>query len=220
MISDQDLRDAARAWEKTRLETLPKPENCDVKFSSDFERKIKKLIFRVDHPILFALSRILPAVLVAGSVTTGAVLLSPEPQTPAPAPEPPAVSDTARPTEPAAVEPAGPVVYRPTWLPEDCRPDRETLYETEGMIVYQTAGGDEAVFLYATEGDPAEGSDLTQGREVFVGDCPGVLRLGQSKGAINDLFWTDGTVSFWLSAPYDEDILLRIAESVEAQSAE
>lgn len=217
MISEQDLRDAARRLEKAALDALPEPKDCPAQFSKPFERKMKRLIFRTDHPVLCLLLRLLPVLLVL--LLLRCCLFRPEP---APTP-PPAVTptETPAPSTPAPSAPAAEktVVYRPTWLPKGCRADREALYETEGMIVYLTADGTEATFLYATQGDPAQGEDLESGRAVTVGDNPGVLRLGQGKGALNDLFWTDGELgaAFWISAPFPEDVLIRIAESVEAQ---
>lgn len=197
MISDKDLRDAARAYEKAAVEALLEPE--DGTFTPAFERKMKKLIFRVDHPVLYWMSRLLPVLLLA----VCCLLLYRFGSTGSPAPE------------------AGAVVYRPTWLPQGWELDRETVYDTEAMLIYRGADGAEAVFLYSTDGAPAEEPVPGTGKAVRVKEWPGLLRLGQSKGALNDLFWTDGgwEVSFWLSAPFREEDMLRVAESVEAQAA-
>lgn len=218
MIADQDLRDAARACEKAILESLPGTEGDSDRFSPAFERSMRRLIFRVDHPVLFWLSRLLPLLLLLGLIAAGTLLSGRQPSarsaSSAPAASP---APSSRAEAPPEI-----LVYRPTWLPEGCELDRELLYDTEGMIVYRTPGGAEAVFLYSTRGDPAEGTDLEQGVQVPVGDCPGVLILGRSKGELNDLFWSDadGGAGFWLSAPYPEDVLIQIAESVEPQRAE
>lgn len=100
-------------------------------------------------------------------------------------------------------------------------PDRETRYGAEVMIVYQNDDGGQAVFLYTTDGQPWSEEDLEGGMAVFVEDCPAVLRLRQSKGDLNDLFWTDEEkgASFWISAPFREEDMIRVAESVEGQEA-
>lgn len=218
-MSDQDLRDAARACEKAILEALPEPESCPARFSPAFERKMNKLIFRTDHPVRFWLRRVLPVLLLAGVIAAALLLGRParEPD-PTPTPVPPLPSPSAA---AETEQPPETVVYRPTWLPEGCAPVREALYGTEGMIAYSTAEGTQATFLYALDGDPAEGTDLSRGQPVQVGDRPAVLLLGQSKGALNDLFWSDGETgaSFWISAPFSETELVKMAESVEAQSA-
>lgn len=217
MISDKDLRDAARACEKAILETLPQPEDCPTHFSPQFEKKMKKLVFRTDHPVLFWLSRIIPVLLLAGAVAAAALLANRQtPPGPAPTLPPPSAPVEATP-EPSA--PPERVVYRPTWLPEGCILSREALYDTEGMITYTTPSGTDAVFLYATGGQPWPEDSPEAGMAVRVGDCPGVLCLGQSKGTLNDLFWTDedAGASFWISAPFSEEDLIKMAESVEAQ---
>ncbi|MBD5084624.1 MAG: DUF4367 domain-containing protein [Clostridiales bacterium] len=228
MISDKELREAARRHEKALLRTLPEPEDCEAVFSPDFERKMKKLIFRTDHPILYWLPRLLGvllALLAAGSVA--AAMLSAKqavyvkeppvhtersaPTAPTAPTEPPFPSVESQEPEPAARA----IVYRPIWLPEGCEWDREALYENEGMIVYRTPGGTEAVFLYDLTGAERE----AEGREVSVGDGIGTLLLGQNKEELNELFWSDekAGVSFWLSAPFEEEDMIRVAESVKAE---
>lgn len=200
MISDKDLRDAARAYEKAIIETLQEPEDDSAQFSPAFERKMKKLIFRVDHPVMYWLSRLLPVLLLLG-LLAGCLLLN-----------------RCQTEEPPAPD-AGPVVYRPTWLPEGCDLERETFYEDEAMMIYRTANDTEAVFMYSV--NPLEEPGPGTGKAVSVDGWPGVLYLGQSKGDLNDLFWRyeDRGVSFWFSAPFQEEDMLRVAESVEAQEA-
>ena len=222
MISDKELREAARRYEKARLRTLPEPEDCGAVFSPGFERQMKKLIFRTDHPVRYWLSRLvwLLLALLAVGLAAAVMLLPKQAEEPPVPPETGAPAISAEPSSPPE-ESQGPdataraVVYRPTWLPEGCEWARETLYENEGMIVYRTTDGTEAVFLYDLTG--AEMG--AEGREVPVGDGAGVLLLGQGKEGLNELFWRDETagVSFWLSAPIEEEDMIRVAESVKAE---
>ena len=224
MISDKELREAARRYEKELLRTLPEPEDCEATFSPDFERKMKKLIFRTDHPVRYWLPWLLGLLLalLAAGLVAAAMLSAKQIYVK----EPPVHTEGSAPTAPTeppspSAEPQGPkpaartIVYRPTWLPEGCEWDRETLYENEGMIVYRTPGGTEAVFLYDLTG----GSMEAEGKEVPVGDGIGMLLLGQNKEELNELFWSDeeAGVSFWLSAPFEEEDMIRVAESVKAE---
>ena len=202
MISDKELQEASRRYEKALLAGLPEPEECPAVFSPAFERKMKKLIFRVDHPVRFWMRLLLPVLLAA-------VLAMLLPKEPVPPPEPPALVER----EPAP-EPPETIVYRPTWLPEGCAWAREALYGSEGMIVYQTPGGDEAVFFYDLNGREED----HEGEAVRVGDCAGTLLLGRSKGELNELFWSGEGVSFWLTAPFTGEDLIRVAESVEKEA--
>lgn len=221
MISDKELREAARKCEKALLDDMPEPEDCGAVFSSGFERKMKKLIFRVDHPVRFWLIRILPVLLAAGVIAAAVLLPGRAAEAEPPAPPEPDVSAAMEP-EPKPEPAARSVIYRLTWLPEGCEWDREALYENEGLTVYRTPGGTEAVFLYAVGGDPAEAAATEAGREVLVGGSPALLYLGQNKEELNELFWSDGEagVFFWLSAPFAEEDMIRAAESVEAEAAE
>jgi hypothetical protein len=202
VISDKELQEAARRYEKALLAGLPEPEECPAVFSPAFERKMKKLIFRVDHPVRFWMRLLLPVLLAA-------VLAMLLPKEPVPPPEPPALVER----EPAP-EPPETIVYRPTWLPEGCAWAREALYGSEGMIVYQTPGGDEAVFFYDLNGREED----HEGEAVRVGDGAGTLLLGRSKGELNELFWSGEGVSFWLTAPFTGEDLIRVAESVEKEA--
>ena len=202
MISDKELQEASRRYEKALLAGLPEPEECPAVFSPAFERKMKKLIFRVDHPVRFWMRLLLPVLLAA-------VLAMLLPKEPVPPPEPPALVER----DPAP-EPPETIVYRPTWLPEGCAWAREALYGSEGMIVYQTPGGDEAVFFYDLNGREED----HEGEAVRVGDGAGTLLLGRSKGELNELFWSGEGVSFWLTAPFTGEDLIRVAESVEKEA--
>jgi len=202
VISDKELQEASRRYEKALLAGLPEPEECPAVFSPAFERKMKKLIFRVDHPVRFWMRLLLPVLLAA-------VLAMLLPKEPVPPPEPPALVER----EPAP-EPPETIVYRPTWLPEGCAWAREALYGSEGMIVYQTPGGDEAVFFYDLNGREED----HEGEAVRVGDGAGTLLLGRSKGELNELFWSGEGVSFWLTAPFTGEDLIRVAESVEKEA--
>lgn len=233
-MSDKELQDAARKCEKALLADLPEPEDCPDTFSRGFERRMKRLIFRVDRPVRFWLLRLLPVLLAAG--ITAAALLLPKEAEPVPSHEPPVPAEQERipPAEkpvpspdPAEQEPAPlpapespaeeaeTVVYRPTWLPEGCAWDRETLYDGEGMIVYRTPGGAEAVFFYRLGGETEE----HEGEDIPVGEGAGTLLLGQSKEELNELFWSEEGVSFWLTAPFTREDLVRVAESVEKDTA-
>ncbi|MDE7170722.1 MAG: DUF4367 domain-containing protein [Oscillospiraceae bacterium] len=224
MISDKELREAARRYEKALLRTLPEPEDCEATFSPGFERKMKKLIFRTDHPIRYRLLWLLGILLALLAVGLVAAAILPAKHVYVK--EPPVHTERSAPTAPA--EPSSPlaesqgpepaartIVYRPTWLPEGCEWDREALYENEGMIVYRTPGGTEAMFLYDLTGAKME----VEGKEVTVGDGTGILLLDQNKEELNELFWSDeeNGVSFWLSAPFEEEDMIRVAESVKAE---
>ncbi len=57
MISDDDLRRASQKWEEARLKQFPEPEACGFETTPKFERKMKKLIERTDHPTKYWLKK-------------------------------------------------------------------------------------------------------------------------------------------------------------------
>ena len=57
MISDKELQTAAKAYEKHLLDYLPTPDECEATFSPKFERKMKKLVFRTDHPFQYMIQK-------------------------------------------------------------------------------------------------------------------------------------------------------------------
>lgn len=74
MISDERLREAARKAEESFLASLPEPEDCEATFSPEFERKMKKLIRRTDHPIRYRIMKAVACFLLVVLVGGGSVL--------------------------------------------------------------------------------------------------------------------------------------------------
>lgn len=210
MISEKELCEAAREYEKALLASLPEPADCPDAFSPDFEHRMKRLIRRVDHPVWSWLLRLLPVLLAAG---IAAAVLLPQKEAEAPS-EPPAAVEQEPAPEPPAERPET-IVYRPSWLPEGCAWDRESIYDGEGMIVYRTPGGAEAVFFYDLDGEAED----REGEPIPVGGGTGTLLLDQTKGALNELFWSEEGASFWLTAPFTGEDLVRVAESVEKDTS-
>ena len=74
MISDERLRKAAQKVEESMLASLPEPEECEATFSPEFERKMKKLIRRTDHPISHRIMKAVACFLLVVLVGGGSVL--------------------------------------------------------------------------------------------------------------------------------------------------
>ena len=53
MISDEQIRQAACQAEKNLLASLPEPEDCNALFTSGFQRKMRKLVRRTEHPFIY-----------------------------------------------------------------------------------------------------------------------------------------------------------------------
>lgn len=74
MISEERLREAARQAEKNLLASLPEPEDCEATFSPEFERKMKKLVRRTDHPIRYWAQKAVACILLTILIGGGSVL--------------------------------------------------------------------------------------------------------------------------------------------------
>lgn len=78
MISDDMLREAAGEVAQAFMVSLPDPAEYDHVFSKSFEKKIKKLIQKVDHPVKYRFTRSVAAIaLVVLVVITGILAVSP-----------------------------------------------------------------------------------------------------------------------------------------------
>ncbi len=64
MISEERLKEAARRCEEHMLNCLPDPSECEATFSPRFEGKMKRLFFKINHPLIFRISRIISPLLL------------------------------------------------------------------------------------------------------------------------------------------------------------
>lgn len=192
-------------------------------FSPAFERRMRKLLRRGQHPVLYRALRAAACLLLALLLSGCAVL---------------AISPAAREAFEGWVREVhdtyfsyqyvGPdqdkredlteFAFVPTWLPEGYREaERPQLY---GMvnILYETDGKDTAIFGYAPELSMTVYTENAEVHEVQVHGRRADLYLDSQEGNRNVLVWTDEDTGFflWISAPVSGEVLVKIAESVEA----
>jgi hypothetical protein len=53
MITEEMMAAAAAEMNEAMLRSLPEPEDCYHEFSAKFEKKMKRVIYRADHPLQF-----------------------------------------------------------------------------------------------------------------------------------------------------------------------
>lgn len=64
-ITDEMMAEAVADMNEAMLRSLPKPEECHHEFSTRFERKMKRAIYRAEHPIQYrVMQRVASIVLV------------------------------------------------------------------------------------------------------------------------------------------------------------
>lgn len=226
MISDAALKEAAFAVEQAMLDALPKPEEFDHVFSPRFERKMRKLIRKTNHPIAYkALSRAACALLVL--VLSASLLLTFHPKARA------AVVDwikekvedfyhyfaPEKESEPEAGA-ATPGDYCLGWIPEGYT----LLFSntTDGKSeAYINDAGQILQFqcVYKSFGSLIVGGGEYTEKQVVVRNLQAELQLAKDRNNSNTiiLYVDNGDILLHISAYLEEADLIKMAESVFIQ---
>lgn len=215
------LTEAANDFCDAMLRSLPDPKDCNYEFSPRFERKMKRLIHRTNHPVTYRmLQRVASFALV---VFIGFMMIF-------------AISPTVRAAvlgwireqydsfigyyfEDDSTGRTEPTAYYISNFPSDF--SEITVSDNIGyhMEVYADSNGNLLYFFYSfSPENPSfyveeEGSII---EHVTVSGNPADLYLSQDSMKTNSIIWCDEehNVIFYLSAVMEKDDLLAIAESV------
>lgn len=219
MINDAMLKQAAEELAIAINESLPDPKECVYQFSPKFEKKLKRLTRRANHPILYRSLRMVASVLLVFMIGFGSILT---------------VSTEAREIVfgwmrvryqsmyeyffEGEIENPENVTYYPQWLPEDCK--FETSYSTLGgeVYIYFTPRDSLVQFSYISKSNEKlymDGVDAEQ-KDVMINGGPGKLYISHNEGQTSSLIWMNKsrTVLFSISGDYDEDVLIKMAENI------
>ena len=220
MITDEMLTQAAAELAEAINASLPAPEECHHQFSAKFERKMKRLIYRTNHPVQQRILRSAASFLLVILLGFSSAL---------------AVSVEAREAvfgwireqyesfyeyffdgQPGDEEPAS---YYPGWMPDGYV--YEATLEIDGGEIYIFTNSDGAIaqFSYTTSATTSsvfvENADYEY-QEVVINGMLGELYISPSKHTRSELLWIDSTSNtlFCISAIADADDLIKAAESV------
>lgn len=221
MITDEMLAQAAAELADAINASLPAPEECHHQFSAKFERKMKRLIYRTNHPIQHRILRSAASILLVILLGFSSVL---------------AVSVEAREAvfgwvreqyesfyeyffegDPDEVEST---TYYPGWMPDDYV--YQTTLEIDGgeVLIFLNQEGAIAQFTYSTS--PENMSFLLEEvecehRVVSVNGINGDLYVPYDNSLAREIVWVsnDSNTIFCVSALISEDDLLKIAENIE-----
>ena len=219
MINDAMLKQAAEELAIAINESLPDPKECVYQFSPKFEKKLKRLTRRANHPILYRSLRMVASVLLVFMIGFGSILT---------------VSTEAREIVfgwmrvryqsmyeyffEGEIENPENVTYYPQWLPEDCK--FETSYSTWGgeVYIYFTPRDSLVQFSYISKSNEKlymDGVDAEQ-KDVMINGGSGKLYISHNEGQTSSLIWMNKsrTVLFSISGDYDEDVLIKMAENI------
>lgn len=222
MISEDKLRQAAKEYERVLLDSLPNPEECEASFSPAFERKMRRLIRQTKHPLGYWLRRsaavFLLVLLCAGGLLTGS-----------------AEARTAfvgwirevhetyfsyRYTGPNAKVPEN-TAFLPAWIPEGYEIVSESHTDMDATVLYQNQAGELAMFTYSMNTDSIDlkiTGNTVECQHVLVGSSSADLYIDPvEENNMAVLVWADDKVgaTFGISAEFDADSMIKMAESVE-----
>lgn len=222
MISDEMLYEAAakssavyvRYWEQDF-----DPEH-QHEFSPQFEKKIKRMCRRANHPVLYkSLQRIASialAILLGGviwltvdvearaqffgwvkSVYENYVVYKFEPEL--------QCNDLE--------------TYLPTWLPTGYNEVSSDYSGDTAMVCYIGPNEQGLVFSYSIDSTNVDwfiDTSIYTVKPVYVNGTPADLLLSDGPEAVNAIVWvSDDNIIFYMSAPLPETDMIRIAESIQ-----
>lgn len=191
-------------------------------FSPSFERKMKKLIRRADHPVRHRVTQAVACTALVIFLGGGSVLaFSAEARA--------AVFGWVREVyetyfsyhyEGGETEVPENTVFKPTWIPEGYT---ETVAPEPGDSVtniYENETGDFIIFCYTYDSESTALNverDGSETQQVFIGDVPAELYVNRDEGEGDTLVWTDeyNGILCWITADLSVEELVRIAGSVE-----
>ena len=213
MITDKMLAQAAAELATAINESLPDPKDCTHEFSAEFERKMKRITRRANHPILYRTLRSVASIILVITIGFGSVL---------------AVSAEARAAVfgwvkeqyesfyeyffEGEVELAESAKYQPGWMPDGC----------ELLTVEETAGGE--TYIYKDIYDPDSQKlyiDTVEyiSEPVSINGHSGEMYISIYDDETSSIVWTDNSTNtlFYVSGPYEKDTLIKIAENIQVK---
>ena len=216
MITGEMLKDAAAEAERFLLGQLPEEETSHS-FSEKFERKMKRLMARAEHPVRFRAARCVAAVLLLTVMLSGSVLLL-SPKVRASAMEWIRIrfSDVVQPSNGQTDENAQ---YKLTAIPEKYSLLQVIDKENGKTYIYADESGRLLMFAYSI----GEGTDSiyfnTDGYMKTSGNVNGVpadIYLSLSRVDSSLIIWGDNETGALLRimAFADAEELIDLAESV------
>lgn len=220
MITDEMLAQAAAELADAINESLPEPSECNHQFSPRFERKMKRLLSRANHPILYRTLRSVASILLVIMIAFGSILT---------------VNAEAREIVFGWVKQQyenfyeyffegdadtnDSAKYQPGWMPDRC--ELVTIQETAGgeTYIYTDENGMLVQFYYIFDPDSQKMyidtvEYLTE--SISVNGHSGEIYIALNETETNSIVWSDTSndVLFYVSGDYDREVLIKIAENI------
>lgn len=220
-ITDEMMAEAAAEMNEAMLRSLPDPDDCHHEFSRKFKRKMKRVVYRADHPVQFRIMQRVATIFLVICIGFATILT---------------FSPTVRANvlgwireryesfvayyfEDNVESKADPVEYCISDLPveytEIAVSDNEGIHTT----VYSTNDGEVLYFSYSTSPDAANFFLKEDGYEIKKESIHGFaadIYLPTDTNSDTSIIWCeeDRNTIFFISGTVDSTELIDLAESV------
>lgn len=227
MITDAMMAQAAAELANAIYDSSPEPSACKHQFSPRFERKMRHLIRKANHPVFYRALRSVASIVFAIILGLGSFL---------------AINAEAREIvfgwikqqfqnfymysfvgevdSTGETESTETVRYQPGWMPDGCV--FVTSYGITGgeVYIYTNEKGSLIKFTYASDTDTTrvfmDGVKYKK-ESVLVNGLPGEIYLSANEGKTSEIVWinADDHTLFLASGNFSAAELLKIAESIK-----
>ncbi len=226
MIDEEKLQIAAKEAAEAILQSLPAKKDIAYTPSSSFVRRMKKLIFRTKHPILYQSAR--GAACLLALVLSGSVLLF-------------GISSDVRAAVLGwfkqlkgdthfeydfegdnAVDMSG-VRYEPGWVPEGFELVVQEVDDNGGMYVYSNGSEYVTQLLYIIASNSGDAKMLMDGNDpnyeceyIQIKDYDAELYISKSDEHTDALIWIDeNSTLFYFTGKLSKEEMVKVAENVQ-----
>lgn len=221
IITDDAMAEAAAEMNDAMLRSLPNPDDCHYEFSSGFERKMKRVVRRVEHPIMAQILQSAASIALVLIIGFASVL---------------ALSPTVRATVFGWIREQYDSFISYYWADStpatansgvyylDGVPEEYTIVDSSDDVgnhteVYINPEGNLLYFIYSMTPATANYNveyEYSNVESVNISGCPADLYISGDIKSNNSIVWYDEeeSVIFYLSAVMSKDELISLAESV------
>lgn len=219
MISDEMLKEAAKDVNMALFGSLPDPEENEHIFSKRFEKKMKKLIRKTDHPVRYRIIQSSIAAVLALVMALGSVLaVSPSARA--------AVVNWLKETvgswthyifTPGNVQIGHEAAYELTSLPNGYTLTAGKEDATGQSYVFTNEVGQILQFTYIIGGNQSDlylETETCQFETVQYGSITVDVYIANNQGKSNTIVWEKNDVLFTISAFMEQNELIELIDHV------
>ena len=221
MISEEMLKKAAAEADQAIRNSLPAPADCKHEFSPSFQRKMRRIFRKANHPVIYQLPKY-AACFVLVVALAGGTWLTVDVEARA------AFFAWVREQYEAFVEyrfigeapqESEIVDYELTWLPEGYSETESHILAGSSITIYKNEGGRIIQFSYSQGGDATSlfvKSNYSKIITIELGSTVAEYYEAEEQSDANALTWMseDGEIMFCITAFEPKEVLVKIAESV------